>query len=88
MKLDRPTEIKTYKSFSITRIEKFIPLWVRIDYARYTSEFEKIRCLMPYKADHCFKCNSKFKCNEIISLVGLKYIGNKVFCKGCANEIS
>jgi hypothetical protein len=76
------------KTFKKTKIETFYPLWVKLDYAKYTSTFEKIRCLMPYKADRCFKCDKRFKCNQIIALVGLKYIGNKVFCHNCAEEIS
>ena len=86
MKLDREPENKL-KSFTKTRVEKFFPLWIRLDYTKYTSTFEKIRCLMPYKADHCFKCDRGFKANETIALVGLKYVGNKVFCQKCAREL-
>ena len=88
MKLDRePEKVNKLKSFTKTKVEKFFPLWVRLDYSKYTSEFEKIRFLMPYKADHCFKCDGKFKKNEEIALVALKFVGNKVFCRDCAIEI-
>lgn len=76
-----------FKSFIKNKKERFYPLWIRKDYVKYTSEFEKIRCLMLYKADHCFKCGKGFKGNEIIALVGLKNVGNKVFCQKCCKKL-
>jgi hypothetical protein len=75
------------KSFTITKKETYIPLWVSKDFFVYNESFINIRKDSNYKCNSCFKCSHKFDINEKISLVCLKGIGNKVFCAACAEEI-
>ncbi len=89
MKLDRETDRKIYKSFTKTKVEKFTPLWVMENYSIHNEKWMAVRSKVKGNnlPDKCFKCDKVFKINESISLVCLKFVGNKLFCNKCIKEL-
>lgn len=81
-----PTKIM--KTFTRTKTETFTPLWIKIDFSIYDEEFIRIRSAMRYKCAECFKCHKPFSLGDSVGLVAFKNVGNKVICKGCAEELS
>jgi len=43
---------------------------------------------MDYHGFECFKCNKPFAHDEMMDLVNLKEVGNRVVCKKCGTEIA
>jgi hypothetical protein len=75
------------KSFTKTTITTYTPLWVNLDFSKFTVGFKDIRKHYTYKGYNCFKCDKDFDLNEPISLACFEDIGNKLLCVDCGKEL-
>ena len=76
------------KTFTKTKNTKFTPEWINMEFLPYDEKFRTARKRARTKMDCCFKCDRRFREDEMMALASFGKKGNKVLCQRCAEYLA